>query len=163
MYKYIVYKTTNKINGYIYVGVHRTNVDIFDGYIGDGLYNSIHRVKQFRKYKFHNAVKKYGVQNFIRETLFEYEDSEEGKKAAYKKEAEIVNRDFIKRPDVYNTVLGGRVPSSVNEKEVAQYNLDGTFIRMFYSIAHAAQTTGISNSGIRAACVGEIRYCKGFQ
>ena len=25
---YIVYKTTNLINGKIYVGVHRTNVDI---------------------------------------------------------------------------------------------------------------------------------------
>ena len=34
---YIVYKTTNKINGKIYVGVHRTNPDIFDGYIGCGV------------------------------------------------------------------------------------------------------------------------------
>lgn len=33
---YIVYKTTNLINGKIYVGVHRTNPDIFDGYIGCG-------------------------------------------------------------------------------------------------------------------------------
>ena len=34
---YIVYKTTNLINGKIYVGVHRTNPDIFDGYIGCGV------------------------------------------------------------------------------------------------------------------------------
>ena len=32
--KYIVYKTTNLINNKIYVGVHRTNPDIFDGYKG---------------------------------------------------------------------------------------------------------------------------------
>ena len=77
MFKYIVYKTTNKINNYIYIGVHRTNVDIDDGYIGCGLYNSITSKGYFRKYKFHNAVKKYGALNFFRETLFEYEDSEE--------------------------------------------------------------------------------------
>lgn len=35
--KYIVYKTTNLINNKIYVGVHRTNPDINDGYIGCGV------------------------------------------------------------------------------------------------------------------------------
>lgn len=163
MYKYIVYKTTNKINNYIYIGVHRTDIDIDDGYIGNGLYNSPNSIKQFKKYKFHNAVKKYGVKNFVRETLFEYEDSESGKRQAYKKEAELVNRDFLKRKDVYNTCLGGRVPSSINEREIAQYDLDGNFIRSYYSITHASQITGISNSGIQAACAGEIKYCKEFQ
>ena len=163
MYKYIVYKTTNKINNYIYIGVHRTDIDIDDGYIGNGLYNSPNSIRQFKKYKFHNAVKKYGVKNFVRETLFEYEDSESGKQQAYKKEAELVNRDFLKRKDVYNTCLGGKVPSSVNEREIAQYDLDGNFIRSYYSITHASQITGISNSGIQAACAGEIKYCKEFQ
>ena len=54
---YIVYKTTNKINGKIYVGVHRTNPDIFDGYIGCSV------SKKDRKNKinkgFPAAVKKY--------------------------------------------------------------------------------------------------------
>ena len=163
MYKYIVYKTTNKINNKIYVGVHRTNVDIDDGYIGCGLYNSENSIKQFKKYKFHNAVKKYGVSNFIRETLFEFEDTESGKKLAYKKEAEIVNREFLKRSDVYNTCLGGKVPSSILEKEIAQYDLSGNFIRSYYSITHASQLTGISHSGIQAACANEIKYCKDFQ
>lgn len=163
MYKYIVYKTTNKINNYIYIGVHRTNVDIDDGYIGNGLYNSPNSVKQFKKYKFHNAVKKYGVNNFVRETLFEFDDSESGKIAAYKKEAELVNREFLKRKDVYNTCVGGKVPSSMNEKEVAQYDLNGNFIQKYYSITNAACITGISNSGIQSACCLEIKYCKGYQ
>jgi hypothetical protein len=163
MFKYIVYKTTNKINNKIYIGVHRTNVDINDGYIGCGLYNSEKSIKQFKHYKFHYAVKKYGVSNFIRETLFEFEDSEEGKRQAYKKEAELVNREFLKRKDVYNTCLGGKVPSSVYEKPVAQYNIDGTFVKSYYSITHASQETGFSNSGIQAACSGQIKTCKGYQ
>lgn len=163
MYKYIVYKTTNKINNKIYIGVHRTDVDIDDGYIGCGLYNSPYSVKQFKHYKFHHAVQKYGVNNFIRETLFEYDDTEKGKLEAYKKEGELVNRDFLKRPDVYNMVLGGKVPSSATEKEVAQYKFDGTFVRSYYSITHASQMTGISHSGIQSACSGEIKFCKDYQ
>lgn len=163
MYKYIVYKTTNKINNKIYIGVHRTNVDIEDGYIGCGLYNSPNLKKSFKKYKFHKAVKKYGASNFIRETLFTYEDNEAGKRKAYKKEGELVNREFLKRDDVYNMVLGGKVPASANEKEIAQYDLDGNFIKTYYSITHASQMTGISNSGIQAACNGDVKYCKDYQ
>lgn len=128
MYKYIVYKTTNKINGYIYIGVHRTDIDINDGYIGNGLYKN--KANSYRdKYKFHRAVKKYGTFSFERETLFIFPDTEEGKKQAYAKEAELVNRDFIKRKDVYNLCLGGKVPSSATEKMVNQYAIDGTFIK----------------------------------
>ena len=55
---------------------------------------------------------------------------ESGKIQAYKKEAELVNRDFLKRKDVYNMCLGGKVPSSIYEKQVCQYELDGTFIKL---------------------------------
>jgi hypothetical protein len=77
-YKYIVYKTTNLINGKIYVGVHRTNVDVFDGYIGHGVTHK--DKKKTVLIGFPAAVRKYGYKNFKRETLFEYEDSEEGRK-----------------------------------------------------------------------------------
>ena len=127
MYKFIVYKTTNKINGYIYIGVHGTNTDTDDGYIGCSLYKTS---RYFRRYKFHQAVKQFGGENFVREILFEYPYTKEGKKLAFKKEAELVNRDFLKRKDVYNMVLGGKIPSSANEKPVAQYEIDGTYIRM---------------------------------
>lgn len=99
----------------------------------------------------------------MRETLFEYDDTEDGKLAAYKKEAELVNRDFLKRKDVYNTCLGGKVPSSVMERPVAQYAMDGTFIKSYYSITHASQSTGISRSGIQSACAGDIKFCKDCQ
>lgn len=154
---YIVYKTTNKINNKIYIGVHRTNVEN-DGYIGCGLYVSS---RIFKHYAFHKAVKKYGSKNFVRETLFEYPDTEEGKRAAYKKEAELVNREFLKRKDVYNTCFGGKVPSSVNFKPVVQYDLNGKFIKLWNSISEAeivAPSQSISHSCSKCTYSGKYQW-----
>lgn len=57
----IVYKTTNKINGKIYIGVH-TRDDI--NYLGSGI-------------KLRRAIAKYGKENFLRETLAEFDTPEE--------------------------------------------------------------------------------------
>ena len=55
-YKYhIIYKTTNLINGKIYVGMHSTD-NLNDGYLGSGWI-----LKQ--------AIKKYGKENFKGEVL----------------------------------------------------------------------------------------------
>ena len=85
----IVYKTTNLINGKIYIGVHSTN-KLEDGYIGSG--------KIFK-----DALKKYGLDNFFREVLFDFETAEE----AYAKEKEMVSKEFINESDNYNCKVGG--------------------------------------------------------
>jgi group I intron endonuclease len=86
---YILYKTSNKINGKIYIGVHKTE-DINDGYLGSGK-------------GILDALKKYNKNDFAREVLYTFESEEE----MYKKEAEIVDIEFIKRADTYNQALGG--------------------------------------------------------
>lgn len=149
IYEWIVYKTVNLINNHIYIGVHKTKVGIYDGYIGNDIYKDEDAVKN---YAFHRAVKKYGYKNFKRETLFTYPDSESGKLQAYKKEAELVNREFLKRKDVYNMVLGGKVPSSANEREVAQYDLNGNFIAVYQSLIYATSITGEPKSSIQHCC-----------
>jgi group I intron endonuclease len=89
--KYIIYKTTNLINGHIYIGKHITDTPYtFDGYLGSGL-------------GLQKAIKKYGKENFKRETLFVYDDEED----AYNKESEIVTKEFRYRHDVYNACDGG--------------------------------------------------------
>lgn len=86
---YTVYKTTNLINGKIYVGLHITE-DLNDDYLGSGT--------QIRA-----AIKKYGKENFKREYIKVCKSPDE----MYALEAEIVNEDFVKRPDTYNMKTGG--------------------------------------------------------
>lgn len=87
---YLIYQIRNKLNGMIYIGQHQTD-NINDDYMGSGI-------------RIQRAIEKYGVDNFEKTILFECSSEEE----MNKKEAEIVNEDFIARDDVYNITLGGR-------------------------------------------------------
>ena len=86
---YIIYQITNLVNGMIYIGQHSTN-DLDDGYMGSGVY-----LKEDQN--------KYGLDKFKKEILFECSSREE----LSNKEAELVDDDFVNRPDTYNLVKGG--------------------------------------------------------
>ena len=123
--KYIVYCTTCLVNNKIYIGVHKTeNPEVFDGYIGNGIgKKNIATVLRNPTTAFQYAVEKYGYKNFKRATLFVFDTEEE----AYAKEAEIVNLEFVKRRDTYNTSLGGYGGTTYDP--IYQYDLDGNFIK----------------------------------
>jgi rubrerythrin len=87
---FIIYKTTNKINGKMYIGKHQTSI-LNDGYLGSGKL-----LKQ--------AINKYGVENFDREILFTFENEQD----MNAKEAELVTEGFCRRDDVYNLCPGGK-------------------------------------------------------
>lgn len=94
MTHHFLYKTTNKINGKIYVGVRSSKTDpmvSFDGYLGSGLI-------------FKKAVKKYGKKSFNREVMVICEDA----KYAYFLEERFVSDVFIKDKNNYNIVVGGK-------------------------------------------------------
>lgn len=135
-WKYIVYETTNVVNGKIYVGVHRTeNPDKFDGYIGCGVYVNWPYTYQYAKTAFQYAVKKYGPENFIRKTLAIFDTDQE----AFDLEEQIVNEKFLERDDVYNMILGGIAGCYLSERiKVYQYDEDGNFIAEYVSFAEAA-------------------------
>lgn len=85
----LVYKITNNLNGKIYIGVHSTN-NINDNYMGSGI-----AIKA--------AIKKYGIENFTKEILVDYETAE----IAYRLEKMLVNENFLKNRNTYNLNLGG--------------------------------------------------------
>lgn len=143
--KYIVYKTTNQVNGYIYIGVHQTqNPEIFDGYLGCGVYANKSNTYNKAKTCFQQAVKEFGPKAFRRETIATFDIAEE----AYLLEALIVNEEFLKRSDVYNMILGG-VVNTTSGKQVYMYSSDtGKYIKGFKSCSLAADFVGCDSSTI---------------
>lgn len=87
---YILYETTCIPTGKIYVGVHKQTY-MNETYLGSG--------KIIKA-----AIKKYGRDQFIRKTLFVFDNAFD----AYNAEAQIVTEDFLKREDTMNIALGGR-------------------------------------------------------
>lgn len=84
---YLIYKTTNKMNGKYYIGAHKTK-NKNDEYLGSGV-----ALKQ--------AIKKYGKENFVKEILYECSSEEE----MFQLEENLV--DFIDE-NSYNMRRGGK-------------------------------------------------------
>ena len=145
--KYIVYKTTCLINGKYYIGKHQTeNPDIFDGYLGNSVWVNRNDKLKNPEFPFHFAVKKYGVKNFKRETLFIFDTAKE----AFAKEAELVNEDFIKRDDNYNVVVGGKGGKQL-PRLVYRFNFQGNLIEEFKNVYIAAEAVHRSYTNINDA------------
>lgn len=84
----ILYKTTCTVNGKFYIGVHSKGRD---DYLGSGVHLK-------------RAIRKYGKDKFIRETLETFETIED----AYAREAEIVTKELVDDPMCLNIIGGGK-------------------------------------------------------
>lgn len=137
--KYIVYKTTNLVNNYIYIGVHKTSYpDTWDCYLGCGVRTNKPSTYENAKTAFQQAVKEFGCSNFRRETLAVFDTADE----AYLLEGLIVNENFLARSDVYNMILGGAL-NYAKEKHVYEYDSkNGKFLREYNTCADAAASVG---------------------
>ena len=89
-YKYFyIYKTTNQINGKIYIGIHASN-SLENKYLGSGVYLI-------------QAIKKYGRDTFTKEILQIYETYDH----ALDHERRLITKEFIENPMTYNAEIGG--------------------------------------------------------
>lgn len=148
--KYIVYLTTNLVNGKIYIGVHKTTTPYkFDHYLGNGVKDNDKHSYKFSKTPFEAAVNKYGPKNFQRKTLKIFDNLQD----ALDLERWLVDEEFISRKDTYNIALGGGLPVIVNKKIIHQYSLNGDFIKTWQSITDASIYYKCSSS-----CIGKAIF-----
>lgn len=156
--KYVVYCTTNKVNKKIYIGVHKTYTNEFDGYLGCGVYNNKPYTYQQCKTVFQRAVTKYGPNNFIRETIATFNTEEE----AMELEQELVDSQFLEREDVYNMILGGYGNKNMKPRiKCYCYDLNGNFIKEYESIREAGRIQSNSEftfREIKNAIIDKVTY-----
>ena len=128
--KYIVYLTTNLINNKIYIGVHGTeDPNKWDHYLGCAVFDNVPNSYNKRQTPFQCAVAKYGTKNFNRKTLRIFDNLQD----ALDLERWLVDEAFVKRPDTYNMVLGGKEIQPTNSKGVFIYDKNGNFVKEFPS------------------------------
>jgi hypothetical protein len=123
---FIIYETTNVINGKKYRGAHTSRVAM-DSYLGSGV-------------ALKRAIRKYGKSAFVRENIF-FAFSEDD--LYFAERQFFVTEDWIKQVTTYNQAVGGRA-RRINqvkhkpETTVYQYDLDGALVQVHSSYNEAA-------------------------
>lgn len=162
---YIVYITINLCNGKFYIGVHKTNPEVFDGYIGNSIYRQADATKDL---PFHKAVRKYGYENFKRTTLVKFPNTEKGRLDAFALEGVLVNEDLLRSKNTYNVALGGLGSIGLEErKTVYMFDLDGNYLRSFDCVRDAARYINPENEydtlkSIRNNCLKTSKSSFGY-
>jgi len=95
MHTYL-YKIINIINNKEYIGIHTTD-NPYDSYMGSG-----------RLIK--SAIKKYGIENFTKEIIQQFDDRYDALLA----EKHIVNEQYILSDNTYNITIGGNSPPDMS-------------------------------------------------
>lgn len=162
--KYIVYITINLCNGKFYIGVHRTNPKVFDGYIGCGIYSQADANRGHTTMC--KAVKKYGYTNFRRTTICIFPYTEEGKQEAHSLEKTLVNDTLIRSKYVYNECRE-RECNLDSLKPVYMFDLTGKFLKRFSQVQEAAKYLNTSNlysteKAVRNCCLGTTQQSFGY-
>lgn len=101
---YLIYRITNNINGKYYIGQHKTK-NPYDCYMGSGVL-----IKE--------AENKYGLSNFTKEILFDYDNFE----SMNLKENELVQLSncYPNNPMSYNLKTGGSLLSGGEYSDIAK-------------------------------------------
>ena len=149
--KYIVYKTINKVNNYIYIGVHKTaDPEVFDGYIGCGV--NIYKAASYDKAKLiyinNREVYKYDINgNFI----CGYATQHEAEK--YNLGSNITKAIKNKKPCKNNFLWSlNEVPKFCSvvsrKKPVGKFTTDGILLQQWESVKACVDEIGIAKAYI---------------
>lgn len=162
---YKIYKVTNKQNNKVYIGVTEQGVDA-------RLKGHFCKAKSGSNYAFHKAIREYGENAFMIETI----DVTIDVKLAPELEKKYIKLFHSNEEQFgYNSTTGGeyvviteamRLAMSNGQrgceklrlrKGVIQYSHDGKFIKEFRGITEASKETGVSRAAILRVLKKEIK------
>ncbi len=148
MRTYYIYKSTNTINGKVYIGQ-----------TSDFKSRKWQHERGYEKEDciFHRALQKYGAENFIWEII----DVVEGKENANRAEKKYIEEYHSFKPNGYNMTKGGEGGSMWNARPIVCLTLDGKFVKRYDSAGQAEKNDGYCNSDVLVSCKNPNRTCKG--
>lgn len=156
MFRGYIYIIENSINDHKYIGQTRRTIlqrwkcHLYESYRDRALDTTLYK-----------AFNKYGIENFSIRILHEVESStlDDLIQALNTLEIEFIEK-YGTYKNGYNMTAGGYTSEHTN-KEVAQYSLDGKFIRKYESMV-SAERYGFSYSSISGCCNGRNLSHGGF-
>ena len=165
-----IYCFTNKVNGKKYIGstIQAPNIRY-----NQHIYNATHDNAHQYEYPLYQAIRKYGLDNFTFDVIYQAEHTEE--------EIRLIEADYIHEfntvsPNGYNQTDNTKHPINAIEsykkmsetkrekaKCVAQCDEDNNILNIFRSIADCSELTGADEKKIGACCRGERKTTDGYR
>ena len=163
-----IYCFTNLINNKKYIGstIQEPNIRY-----NQHIYNATHENIHQYNYPLHQAIRKYGLENFIFDIIYQAECSEE--------EIREIEQQYIIKyntlsPNGYNQTLDTKHPINnvlsyqkmsntkrENAKEVCEVDNDNNILNKWRSIIDCAEDTKLDEKKIAAVCRGERKTTNG--
>lgn len=139
-----IYKTTNLLNGKIYIGLSTQSIEESISYIGSGT-------------RFSEAVQYHGKENFAKEILQQCTSIDTLRRAEIYWIKRLNSTD---RSIGYNLSPGGDLCSTEARKAIHKYSIEGQLLKSFDSIEWAVNE--INDKNIYRKNVRENRPIKGY-
>ena len=147
---YIIFLTVNTKRDKTFLGLHETeNPEIFDGYLGDGIWINQPSTFMYPKTPLQCAVKKYGTDSFRRYTLFTTDDY------SYAIDAMDMLSNFTK--DCWYNYF-----EPIMFNKVRQFDLEGNLVKEWRSGYDACDFYGCLFTKIHQAAIHKVKFLNSY-
>lgn len=141
----IVYKATNNVNGYTYVGTTTKSIE-------ERKFDHFQRIDKNYATKFQDALKEFGKENF----QFEQIDTASSINELALKEKKYI-LEFDSKNNGYNSDTGGGF-----KKIIYQFDNNGNLKNTFQSLDEASKSVNVTSNSISNACLEGRKTCAGY-
>lgn len=146
---YVVFITTCKQTNLYFIGLHKqaNDLNVFDGYLGDSVWQQKASTFKYPKSPFQFAVKRYGSDQFTRIDLAYFTE--------YSSAYQYYIKLFCNNNRTYN------IQPIDNHKIIYQFNLDGKLIKN-WTVEEAVDFYGYPYAKIKQSILTKTALCNSF-